>query len=84
MITRPTMGLAQAVQQPFCVVVTPCSVMWLAREPSIESSWFAGGGVGEGVGSFGVGMGVDSFRGDAEDGTGAGGEGLLVGFCGRA
>lgn len=72
------MGLSQALQQPFCVVVMPCSVMCEAREPSIESSWFGWGGVGVGEGSLG---GVCSLRGA---GAGAGGEGLLADFCGLA
>jgi len=51
--TCPTIGLSQAQQHPFCWVLTPCSVMWFAREPSIQSNSFTGvgslgGGGGEG------------------------------------
>ena len=52
------MGLSHAQQYPFCAVLMPCSLMWDERLPSMESSWFTGGGVGEGVGSLGGGVGV--------------------------
>jgi hypothetical protein len=34
------MGLSQALQQPFCVVLTPWRLMSAWRLPSIESNWF--------------------------------------------
>ena len=59
------MGFEHAQQQPFWVVVIPCSVMCDVKSTSIQSRLFCGGVGGGGVGSFGGGDGSFGFWGFA-------------------
>lgn len=41
MLTCPTMGLAQAAQCPFGMVIIPCLLISVFRFPSIVSRWLS-------------------------------------------